>query len=473
MPYRSGPTFRSILPPLETHSTSLRISMDAGLKKRSVPWKPQLLFMVKQASQTMGRPASSTTPRGGITCLGVLVVTTPISVIRDIARRYQSSDDFSLYLFDQERKTVLAEGAGHISAEEALSLCQQQPDSRKVRTTAGRVLFLNCMDIPETGWLLCYMIPHDIVFAEIHHLRQAVIAAFTFLLILISLISFLIIYQLLRPIRVLQKGMQEVENGAWDLPPLPCASHDEVGMITVGFNRLMDELRSLIAQIQESEKQKGELRFEMLLAQINPHFLFNVLNSIKWMATMIHADNITNTIRSLARLLEISMNRQSDILSIQEELLNLQSYLDIQSVRYGDIFTVKYDIDAELGQYETLKLVFQPVVENAVIHNILEVSDLCITIQGRLEDGDVVFMITDNGKGMDSQQIQQLLAGKQRNERSVFRGIGITNVQQRIQIKYGPQYGISLQSEPGRGTCVTIRFPAVPFQPPASAGDKI
>lgn len=367
----------------------------------------------------------------------------------------------------------MAEGAGHISAEEALSLCQQQPDSRKVRTTAGRVLFLNCMDIPETGWLLCYMIPHDIVFAEIHHLRQAVIAAFTFLLILISLISFLIIYQLLRPIRVLQKGMQEVENGAWDLPPLPCASHDEVGMITVGFNRLMDELRSLIAQIQESEKQKGELRFEMLLAQINPHFLFNVLNSIKWMATMIHADNITNTIRSLARLLEISMNRQSDILSIQDELLNLQSYLDIQSVRYGDIFTVKYDIDAELGQYETLKLVFQPVVENAVIHNILEVSDLCITIQGRLEDGDVVFMITDNGKGMDSQQIQQLLAGKQRNERSVFRGIGITNVQQRIQIKYGPQYGISLQSEPGRGTCVTIRFPAVPFQPPASAGDKI
>lgn len=160
-----------------------------------------------------------------------------------------------------------------------------------------------------------------------------------FLLILISLISFLIIYQLLRPIRVLQKGMQEVEHGAWDLPPLPCASHDEVGMITVGFNRLMDELRSLIAQIQESEKQKGELRFEMLLAQINPHFLFNVLNSIKWMATMIHADNITNTIRSLARLLEISMNRQSDILSIQEELLNLQSYLDIQSVRYGDIFT--------------------------------------------------------------------------------------------------------------------------------------
>lgn len=235
----------------------------------------------------------------------------------------------------------------------------------------------------------------------------------------------------------------------------------------------MDELRSLIAQIQESEKQKGELRFEMLLAQINPHFLFNVLNSIRWMATMIHADNITNTICSLARLLEISMNRQSDILSIHDELLNLQSYLEIQSVRYGDVFTVKYDIDAELEQYETLKLVFQPIVENAVIHNILEVSDLCITIQGRLEDGGVVFMVTDNGKGMDSQQIQQLLAGKQRNEGRVFRGIGITNVQQRIQIKYGPQYGVSLQSELGRGTCVTIRFPAVPFQPSASTGDKI
>lgn len=398
--------------------------------------------------------------------LGILVVTTPVSVIRNIVHQYPSGDTSVLYLFDQSRNTILAENTDDISPEEMLALYRQQPDSRKVTTPSGKALYFNCMEIPETGWLFCYAVSHELVFAEILQLRRAVIAAFVLLLILISLVLFLIIYRLLRPIRVLQKGMQAVEEGGWELPPLPCSSHDEVGMITVGFNRLMEELRSLISQIQESEKQKGELRFEMLLAQINPHFLFNTLNSIKWMATMIHADNITNTIRSLARLLEISMNKQADVLSIHEELLNLQSYLEIQAVRYSDLFHVEYAIDPDLEQYETLKLVFQPIVENAVIHNILEVPALRIAIQGKLENGDVVFTITDNGKGMDAQQIQQLLSGKLRNDRSVFRGIGITNVQQRIQIKYGSQYGIAIQSEPGRGTCVTIRFPAVPFQPP-------
>lgn len=406
--------------------------------------------------------------------LGILVITTPVSVIQEIVHRYRSAQSASFFLFDQNHKPILGDCSENISAEEMLSLYTRRASGSDVQTAAGRSVFFNCAEIPGPGWLLCYSLPRNQVFAEILQLRKTVAAAFSLLLVLISLISFLIIYRLLRPIRILQKGMQEVENGRWDLAPLPCVSHDEVGMITVGFNRLMEELRSLIAQIQESEKQKGELRFEMLLAQINPHFLFNTLNSIKWMATMIHADNITNTIRSLARLLEISMNKQADILSIHDELLNLQSYLDIQAVRYSDLFTVEYAIAPELEQYETLKLVFQPIVENAVMHNVLEVPTLHIRIGGTLEGADVVFTVTDNGKGMNAQQIQQVLSGKQRNEKSVFRGIGIANVRQRIQIKYGPQYGVSIRSEPGAGTCVTIRFPAIPFRPavPPEGSDK-
>ncbi len=394
--------------------------------------------------------------------LGTVVVTVPISEIQVSIMRNLNSNHYAFYLLDQDRQILLSENTDSFSLEKLLALYDASSNPADHRAKHGSAVFWDVFPIVETNWLLCHAIPEADFFPEIQHLRNLVIWSFLIILAVVSTVSFFIIFRLLSPIRRLTESMHEVEKGNIDIQPLIVTSHDEVGRILSGFNALMDQQRKLIRRVQETEKQKGELRFEMLLAQINPHFLFNTLNSLKWMAAIIHADNITNMICDLARLLEISMNKQADFIPIREELLNLRSYISIQAVRYGDTFDVNFDVDPALNEFETIKLLFQPIVENAIIHNMQDVPSLHIEIKGRLmENQTVEFTITDNGKGMNAEQLHQLFSLDRHNDHRVFRGIGVTNVQQRIQLRYGEKYGVAMQSAPGKGTCARITFPAV------------
>lgn len=384
--------------------------------------------------------------------LARLVITTPLKVIEDIIYDHQTNDLFSLYLVNHEQK-VMFSLSGNNSITSFTPDCLDYEKNSIINT-----------NITGLNWTLYYVVPYNVVFAETISLRHTMVSIFIICFLIIAALCFLLIYRLLAPLRQLTAGMNRAKQGDWDMPPLPITSQDEIGTLTNGFNLLMSELHHTLEQVKESERQKSELRFEMLLAQINPHFLFNTLNSIKWMATMVHADNIVNTIRSLARLLEISMNRQADCITIGEELKNLKSYLDIQAIRYTDLFDVTYEIVPDLESYETLKLVFQPIVENSIIHNIQEQEHLSVHIRGVKEQERIIFEIKDNGKGMTADQVHRLLAEDHSNAKNVFRGIGVRNVHQRLHQKYGSEYGLRIDSSPGSGTTVQIVFPAIKME---------
>lgn len=402
------------------------------------------------------------------TRLGVLVVTVPLSAVENIVEKYRSSEMYALYMInrDHEVMDVISQDEEHKVANRFLTnmAVKAEEGIEIVRDEDGKRYLLNTYAVNSVDWKLCYVVPYEEVFKEALIMRKYVIGVCASLIFVLAVISLLVIYRLFAPLRLLKDSMEKVEGGQWEIEALPSSSNDEIGMLTSGFNRLTAELKHMLQREKESERQKGELRFEMLLAQINPHFLFNTLNSIKWMATMIHAENITNMIHSLARLLEISMNKQADVITIREELQNLDSYLDIQSVRYSDLFNVQYQLSEDIGGYQTLKLVFQPIVENAIIHNIQEVSSLNIDIEGKIENGCIVFRVSDNGKGMSAQAVETLMAGTDISRESIFRGIGVSNVQQRIKLKYGEQYGVHVESEIGSGTVVEIKFPAIPYE---------
>lgn len=393
--------------------------------------------------------------------LGMLIVTIPLSLLEQAVSGTLNWEGHKTYILNEENEIIYSFSEENI--DEMADLLAEEMDATEQNTQnyAGKRFLIREICVEGVKWKVCCAIPYEEVFQEVHELRQSVVGIGVTLFLLFAVITLIQIYRLLAPLRILRDSMKRVEEGDWDIKPLPSVSKDEIGMLTTGFNRLVKELKNMFQREKESERQKGELRFEMLLAQINPHFLFNTLNSIKWMATMIHADNITSTIRSLARILEISMNRQADVISLREELLNLDSYLEIQSVRYGDLFSVEYDLEEGIGNYQTLKLVFQPIVENAIIHNIQEVTPLKIHIEGRVQDGCIVFVIQDNGLGMDSEQMRKLLETQEDSTKNIFRGIGVRNVHQRIQLKYGEEYGIRIESEKGNGTRVQIRFPSV------------
>ena len=312
------------------------------------------------------------------------------------------------------------------------------------------------ISIPLSGWRLTDTISTEFLY----ELRTFTFVVSLGLLMICLLATFFAIYSQLRPLFKLKEQMQQVMAGNLNAEIATTDSKDEISSLSRTFNNMVTEIGHLIEEIQVTQKRESELRFEMLLAQINPHFLFNTLNSIKWMSVMSGTEHITNTITALGRLLEISMNKVNDMLPIEEELENIKSYIKIQQVRYPGRFDVAYHIEEGILKEHTLKLILQPLVENSILHNIEARDFLMIDISGRCENGIIILQVQDNGTGMDADTMKEILKPKKHGKKGyVFSGLGVSNVQERIQLAYGPDYGLQYDSDGNSFTTVTIRFP--------------
>ena len=253
------------------------------------------------------------------------------------------------------------------------------------------------ISIPLSGWRLTDTISTEFLYQDIYELRTFTFVVSLGLLMICLLATFFAIYSQLRPLFKLKEQMQQVMAGNLNAEIATTDSKDEISSLSRTFNNMVTEIGHLIEEIQVTQKRESELRFEMLLAQINPHFLFNTLNSIKWMSVMSGTEHITNTITALGRLLEISMNKVNDVLPIEEELENIKSYIKIQQVRYPGRFDVAYHIEEGILKEHTLKLILQPLVENSILHNIEARDFLMIDISGRCENGIIILQWNRHG----------------------------------------------------------------------------
>ena len=329
-----------------------------------------------------------------------------------------------------------------------------------IHTPKGSKDFQEEISIHLSGWRLTDTISTEFLYQDIYELRTFMFVVSLGLLMICLLATFFAIYSQLRPLFKLKEQMQQVMAGNLNAEIATTDSKDEISSLSRTFNNMVTEIGHLIEEIQVTQKRESELRFEMLLAQINPHFLFNTLNSIKWMSVMSGTEHITNTITALGRLLEISMNKVNDVLPIEEELENIKSYIKIQQVRYPGRFDVTYHIEKGILKEHTLKLILQPLVENSILHNIEARDFLMIDISDRCENGIIILQVQDNGTGMDADTMKEILKPKKQGKKGyVFFGLGVSNVQERIQLAYGPDYGLQYDSDGNSFTTVTIRFP--------------
>lgn len=320
--------------------------------------------------------------------------------------------------------------------------------------------FQETMSISISGWKLVDTFSSDAIYKDIYDLRVFTFMVSAFLFVICLVATFIAISIQLKPLMKLKRQMQLVSLGNLDAHLPATASNDEISSLSKTFNGMIGEISSLLDEIKITQKRESELRFEMLLAQINPHFLFNTLNSIKWMSVVAHTDNITNTITSLGRLLEISMNKVNDYLPLDEELTNIKSYIQIQRLRYPGRFEVNYSFDEKILSIYTLKLILQPIVENSIIHNIEHTDYLIIEITGELSNDNIIIHVKDNGIGIPDAKLKQILHKAENNSKGkVFSGIGIYNVQERIQLAYGCDYGLKYSSDGHSYTDVEITFP--------------
>ena len=230
-------------------------------------------------------------------------------------------------------------------------------------------------------------------------------------------------------------------------------SPDEMGFLARTLDNLIGELKRMARQWQKDQERKRELELESLRYQINPHFLFNTLNSLQWLANLNDVPVLYDGIGSLSALLQSTLIKNEEFLPLEEEVQNLTHYFSIQKIRYGDQFDVTYEIEQQLRQYRVPRFILQPLAENAVLHGIDGVHIMHITVKACLgQDKSVMLGILDDGKGFEQDKTQK-------EDREKFSGIGIPNVSERLRLYYGEEYNLSIQSRPGEGTQCWIRLP--------------
>ena len=248
--------------------------------------------------------------------------------------------------------------------------------------------------------------------------------------------------------------MQEVQEGSMDMQ-MESDDRDEIGMLYRGFGSMMKRIRTLINEVYLSKITQKEAELKALQAQINPHFLYNTLSLINWKALAAGEEDISRMTLALSTFYRTALNRGRNVLQVEAELSNTRAYLEIQSMLHDGDFDYEIEAQPEILQCESLNLILQPLVENAIHHGIEEKTDGRgkITVRGWKEDNCVWFMVEDNGVGMEQEVADKILTMESK-------GYGVRNVDERIRLCYGEKYAMKVESIVGKGTKMTIHFPA-------------
>lgn len=391
------------------------------------------------------------------------VITAPVSnyLSESAGRLYFTIGEYT-YLYEDGS---LALCAGDFTVKKDLSDIALSRDTiiQKAENSAdGGVSILITRPLDTKGWYVTECLDEHVLSKNVHR------TFFLIVLVIIasaSLIGILLSWFLNRtvniPVKRLQERMNRIAAGDFSRDPSTEWEH-ELGDIGKNINDLSENVLSLMNQRIEAERQKKDYEYKMLQSQINPHFLYNTLNSIKWMAAIQNAPGIAEMTTALSRLLKDISKGTTSLITLEHELALIKDYFTIQQYRYGGAITLSVNMEEEaLKSCQILKFTLQPIVENAIFHGI-EPKGSAGSIEIHIwkdDNTDVHIDITDDGIGMEPEVAARLLDGNAPAESSFFKEIGISNVHKRLQYEFGSRYGISVKSEPNLYTTICILLP--------------
>ncbi|NLN65298.1 MAG: sensor histidine kinase [Clostridiaceae bacterium] len=324
----------------------------------------------------------------------------------------------------------------------------------------GKNYYVTSRAIQDTSWRMFSYFPAVEYDKEVVWLRNWIWLIILFACLLSVAFSIAIANGISKPVRDLSKKMLKIGDGDFSVSST-YDSKDEIGVLSLHFNKMVVQLKKLIRKAYQEEllKQKAELK--SLRMQINPHFLYNSLESINWMARIRGIPEVGKMVKALGDLMRSSIGGE-DFITIEEEIRNIENYLTIQKFRYGDKVSVEISIDPKIRKLKIPKLILQPIVENAIIHGIEnKVGNGRIAITGKDNDGKILLQVEDDGLGMEEEIIAEILSEKPRQVTNEHTHIGIRNVDRRIRMYYGDQHHIVISSTLGIGTLVSINIPPI------------
>lgn len=315
--------------------------------------------------------------------------------------------------------------------------------------------------ISYTGWKLVGVIPYSLFSHEMINIRYFIGMVILLMAMMLIIINRVVTQRISRPILKLNHSVMEYEAGK--KPEIYIGGSSEIRHLGYSIQSSYEKSEELMQEIvwEQNERRKSEL--DALQSQINPHFLYNALDSITWMIEGERNDEAAFMISQLAKLFRISLSQGHTIISVRDELQHAKSYMNIQRIRYKDAFSVTFDVDPDLEKYCAVKLTLQPILENSINYGVDPMDDCGeIMIRVKKEEDLLILSVEDNGIGMSEEEVSLLLTDSNR-KRNHGSGVGLVNINNRLQILFGKEYGLLIESEPDEGTRVSIRIPAIPY----------
>lgn len=330
-------------------------------------------------------------------------------------------------------------------------------------TFHGEERVITVKSVGYTGWKLIGVAPRQTFSLNSLKTQLLVVFVAAFILFLMSLVNSYISSRITTPIRKLELSVNEIEKGNLNAKVDAEGSY-EIRHLGQSVQNMAKQIQVLMADIVSEHEKKRKQEFDTLQSQINPHFLYNTLDIIVWMIENEKPDQAVKAVTALARFFRISLSRGKSIITVKDELEHVRNYLMIQHMRFKNRFSYTIEAEDEVLELASLKLMLQPLVENAIYHGMEFMDgDGEIFISAWKEGEDLYLKVSDNGLGMTEEQVARLFSDTPHTGSSRGSGIGVKNVNERIRLYFGSEYGLSIESEPDEGTVVTIHLPAVAY----------
>lgn len=322
----------------------------------------------------------------------------------------------------------------------------------------GKRHLLGVQQIPNTDMKVALIVPYSDILQSSTKARNRIISIFLLVVPLMLPLSFFVAASATKRIRQLILHVRKVKNGKFQIAALP-ANEDEIGELTHNFNVMVQNMSGLIDETYTLGREVKNKELQALQAQINPHFLYNTLDLINVMAIESGSRDIKRVVDELAVFYKLSLSNGKEYVTLESELQHIEAYVRIQNMRFGDGIRLELEVPRELYDCELPKILLQPIVENAILHGIMEKDseEGTIRVSAWEDKGDTVIELSDDGVGMDAANLATIFSGH--SGKSVGGGYGVRNIEERLRLSYGALYGMKFESTLGIGTRILLRVP--------------
>lgn len=386
--------------------------------------------------------------------IAVISVDMDMSKVASVVSDIHLGKTGKVYLVDDKGKLIYSEDKSFLYRY-TTKLYNSSSGSDFITINGNKIMVIY-NTLPQNGWKLVGMVSMAELNEKAEMIRNFIYLTALLSLVIAALISLYFSYSISQPIIKLATEMKKVEKGNFNIS-VEENWGGEIGVLYSSFNYMIKRINELIHEVYLSKIKEKDAELKALQAQINPHFLYNTLDTVNWLAVKHNVPEISKIVNSLASILRYSINKGNDVTTVENELKHVESYITIQKIRFKDKFEVSFNIDKRVLHYKTIKLILQPLVENAIIHGIETYEGKGkILINGYLDGEKIVFEVINNGNPIDLDLVNKLLDSPADDKDSY----GIQNVNERIKLYYGEEYGLYYQAIDSN-TVARIVIPAV------------